>query len=92
VKKKTAATVRTNLDAALIILQVSKISASIQSTSALLPQDAPGLSMCDNYMDSVWWHNPIKTKATPFSKSVVIKGVIQMGGRVRPSHASAVTY
>jgi hypothetical protein len=32
-------------------------------------------------MNSVWWHNPIQEKATPFSKSVVIKGVIQMGGR-----------
>jgi len=82
------------VDAAHVILQVSKISASIQSNSALLPQEAPGLSMCDSYMDSNWWHNPIQAKATLFFffKSVVIKGVIQMGGRARPSYGSAVTY
>lgn len=70
------------VDAAHVTLQVSKISASIQTNSALLPQEAPGLSMCDSYMDSDWWHNPIQAKATLFFKSVVIKGVIQMAGRV----------
>lgn len=82
------------VDAAHIILQISIISASIQSNTALLPQAAPGLSMCDSYMNSVWWHNPTQPKSTFFSKSLIIKDVmgVRVRVRVRPPYGSVVTY